>query len=90
MAIESGHVAGQRHRHEVVQARKLHLTFHHALLVATRYPTEVMVKEVMAFELEKSLLKEKYTGNRSALFDFKKFLKKHGIPQKSDFWISFN
>jgi hypothetical protein len=37
-----------------------------------------------------ALLKEKYTGNRSALFDFKEFLKQHNIPQKSDFWISFN
>ena len=55
MAIESGHVASQRHRHEVVQARKLHLAFHHALIVASGYTAEVMVKEVMAFELEKSL-----------------------------------
>lgn len=43
-------------------------------------------KDALLFEL----LKEKYTGNPSALLDFKEFLKKHGIPQTSDFWISFN
>ena len=37
-----------------------------------------------------ALLKDKYAGNRSAVYDFKQYLTERGIPMNEDFWISFN
>jgi len=37
-----------------------------------------------------ALLKEKYAGNPGAVYDFKQFLTKNGIPLVEDFWFSFN
>ena len=37
-----------------------------------------------------ALLKDKYAGNPGAVTDFEKYLIQHGIPQKTDFWVSFD
>ena len=36
------------------QPRELHLAFHHPLLIASSHAAEMMVEQVMTFELEKA------------------------------------